>query len=75
MTERLAILDPSAGISGDMLLGALLQAGAPREWLSGLPARLGFPGVRVVIEEVDRCGVASTKVTVTLPDGAFEGPA
>lgn len=73
--HRFAIIDPAAGISGDMLLGALLEAGASREWLTGLPARLGFPDVRVFIEQVDRCGVAATKVTVTLPDGSIEHPA
>ena len=42
---RFAILDPAAGISGDMLLGALVAAGAPAEWLQGLPPRLGLPDV------------------------------
>ena len=32
---RFAILDPAAGISGDMLLGALVAAGAPADWLEG----------------------------------------
>jgi uncharacterized protein (TIGR00299 family) protein len=71
---RFAILDPAAGISGDMLLGALIAAGAPPEWLRGLPLRLGLPDVSVHIEEVDRCGVRATKVTVTLADGSHEGP-
>ncbi len=71
---RFAILDPAAGISGDMLLGALLDAGAPRDWLEALPARLGFPDVRIRIEAVSRCGVACTKVTVELPGGEVEGP-
>ena len=71
---RFAILDPAAGISGDMLLGALLDVGAPRAWLEALPARLGFPGVRIRIEAVSRCGVACTKVTVELPGGQVEGP-
>ena len=71
----IAIIDPAAGISGDMLLGALVGAGAPAEWLQGLPSRLGFPDVKVAIEQVDRCGVAATKVTVTLPGGEVEAPA
>lgn len=71
----LAIIDPAAGISGDMLLGALVGAGAPPSWLNGLPARLGFPDVRIAIEQVDRCGINATKVTVTLPGGEVEAPA
>jgi uncharacterized protein (TIGR00299 family) protein len=72
---RFAILDPVAGISGDMLLGALLAAGASPEWLTTLPARLGFPDVTIRIETVDRCGVQATQVTVLLAGGAHEGPA
>lgn len=75
MTDgRFAILDPVSGISGDMLLGALVAAGAPPEWLRSLPARLGFPGVSVQISSVDRCGVRATKVDVCLPDGSREEP-
>jgi pyridinium-3,5-bisthiocarboxylic acid mononucleotide nickel chelatase len=70
---RFAILDPAAGISGDMLLGALVAAGAPAEWLRGLPTRLGLD-VSVQVEEVDRCGVRATKVHVRLADGSHEPP-
>jgi uncharacterized protein (TIGR00299 family) protein len=72
--SRFAILDPAAGISGDMVLGALIAAGASPEWLRGVPARLGFPEVRVEIAAVDRCGVSATKVDVVLADGARELP-
>ena len=72
---RFAILDPVAGISGDMLLGALLAAGASPEWLRSLPTRLGFPDVTIDIGLVDRCGVRATQVTVLLPGGAHEEPA
>lgn len=58
-----------------MLLGALIGAGASPAWLQGLPARLGFPDVRIAIEQVDRGGVSATKVTVTLPGGEVEAPA
>jgi uncharacterized protein (TIGR00299 family) protein len=71
---RFAILDPVSGISGDMLLGALLAAGARSEWLQSLPARLGFPQVRVEIGSVDRCGVKATKVDIQLPGGLQEKP-
>ena len=59
---QIAILAPFAGISGDMLLGALIDSGLDPEWLQGLPARMGFPSVGVHIQKVDRCSVTCTKV-------------
>jgi uncharacterized protein (TIGR00299 family) protein len=73
--SRFAIIDPSSGISGDMLLGALLDLGADGEWLQGLPARLGCPDVEVEIARVDRAGVAARRVSIRLPDGSTEAPA
>lgn len=74
MPGRLAILDPAAGLSGDMLLGALLDAGLPVDWLQSLPARLGFADVEIAVHRVLRCGVSATKVEVRLPSGVMEGP-
>lgn len=65
---RIAILDPAAGISGDMTLGALLSLGVPRDWLMELPRRLGLDGVEVNVRDVRRCGVTCTKVDLTIPD-------
>lgn len=64
---RIAILDPAAGISGDMLLGALIGAGADRTALESLPRRTGFPDVNVEIRQVSRCGVAAVKVDFAIP--------
>lgn len=72
---RFAIIDPAAGASGDMLLGALIAAGARREWLSELPARLGCPDVLVEISDVSRCGIQAVQVIVRTPDGRHEKPA
>lgn len=72
-SSRFAILDPAAGISGDMLLGALIAAGAPEAWLQALPQRLGLDGVTVEIRRVDRCGVACVKVDVRV-HGELEHP-
>ena len=69
-----AILDPAAGLSGDMLLGALVDTGAPARWLQELPARLGFPVVRIHVGRVIRCGLAATKVSVRLPGDREELP-
>ena len=66
---RIAILDPAAGISGDMTLGALLGAGVDPDWLRALPTRLGLRGVAVEIRQVSRCGVAATKVDFVIPEG------
>ncbi len=75
MPERFAIIDPAAGISGDMLLGALVAAGAPRAWLEALPARLGCPEVTIELSEADRCGIRAQRVLVRLPGGESESPA
>jgi pyridinium-3,5-bisthiocarboxylic acid mononucleotide nickel chelatase len=56
-----------------MLLGALVSAGAPADWLLAVPARLGLPDVRIAIEQVDRCGLRATKVNV-LAGGEHEAP-
>jgi pyridinium-3,5-bisthiocarboxylic acid mononucleotide nickel chelatase len=65
---RIAILDPAAGISGDMTLGALLALGVPAAWLQGLPQRLGLDGIGVTIREVTRCGVGCKQVEFTIPE-------
>src|SRR6266849_5369353 len=65
---RIAILDPAAGISGDMTLGALLALGVPQNWLEALPERLGFKGVGVTVRNAVRCGVGCKQVEFTIPE-------
>src|SRR2546421_4498609 len=67
---RIAILDPAAGISGDMTLGALLALGVPQNWLEALPGRLGFEGVVVTVRNAVRCGVGCKQVEFTIPERA-----
>ena len=52
-----------AGISGDMLLGALIDAGVPAEVLQKAAAALKI-GAELRIHSVDRGGVRATKVDV-----------
>lgn len=60
---RIGYLDCFAGISGDMLLGALVAAGVPIRVLEDATAALGL-GASLKIETVDRSGIASLKVSV-----------
>ncbi len=61
---RVAYLDCVGGLAGDMLLGALLDAGAPQEALHNVVHSLGFTDVKLEVERVDRHGVAATLVRV-----------
>jgi uncharacterized protein (TIGR00299 family) protein len=63
-------VDPVAGASGDMLLGALLDAGAPLDAVRADLDRLGVPGWELEAERVTRHGVTGTLATVRTDDTA-----
>ena len=60
-------LDLSAGASGDMLLGALVDAGVPLEVLAGAVAALPVERVELSAERVTRSGIGATRVHVRAP--------
>jgi uncharacterized protein (TIGR00299 family) protein len=62
--SRLAYVDCVAGVAGDMLLGALLDAGASEARLHAVPAELGLDGVTIRVERVERQGVGALHVDV-----------
>lgn len=63
---KLAYFDCAAGASGDMILGALVDAGLPFEQLRDGLAALAVEGYELTCEKVMRRGVAATKVGVEL---------
>ena len=69
---RLAYFDCFSGISGDMFLGALVDAGVPREVFDRAVAALNV-GATLEISRVDRSGMSATKVDV-LVNGEKESP-
>ncbi|WP_138760203.1 nickel pincer cofactor biosynthesis protein LarC [Modestobacter altitudinis] len=60
-------LDLSAGASGDMLLGALVDAGVPLAVLSAAVAALPVEPVVLSTEQVTRHGLGATRVHVHAP--------
>jgi uncharacterized protein (TIGR00299 family) protein len=64
----IAYLDCFSGISGDMLLGALLDAGLPLDDLRAGLARLPLPGYTLDAERVSDHGITGTRALVRLDD-------
>ena len=64
---KIAYIDAFSGISGDMFLGALVDAGIPPRLLEETVAALGV-GARLEIRRVDRSGISATKVDVWVGD-------
>jgi len=62
----IAYFDCFSGISGDMTLGALVDAGLPIEVLRSELAKLNLSGYTLSSEKVKRSGLAATKVHVIL---------
>jgi pyridinium-3,5-bisthiocarboxylic acid mononucleotide nickel chelatase len=60
---RIAYLDCFSGVSGDMFLGALLDAGVSPQLLEQTVAALDI-GARIEIAKVVRSGIAASKVDV-----------
>jgi uncharacterized protein (TIGR00299 family) protein len=61
---RIAYLDCLSGISGDMTLGALVDAGVDLAALNAAVGSLGLPDCRLTAREVSRQGFRATQVTV-----------
>jgi uncharacterized protein (TIGR00299 family) protein len=61
--------DPVSGVSGDMLLGALLELGAPLDGVREAVASTGLTGWAVSPEPVRRAGLAATHAVVSVAEG------
>ena len=61
---KIAYFDCFSGISGDMVLGALLSAGCELEQLEGHLRQLPLTGWKIASTKVTRNGLAATRATV-----------
>ena len=61
---KIAYLDCASGISGDMTLGALVDAGAPLSEIQAGIDSLGLPSCSLKTEEVKKKGFRATQLTV-----------
>src|SRR4051812_31181453 len=60
---KIAYIDCFSGISGDMFIGALIDAGVPLAVFEETVAALNV-GARLSIHKTDRSGIVATKVDV-----------
>ena len=67
---QVAYLDCFSGVSGDMLLGTLVDAGLSLEDLRSELAKLSLSGYQIDAKKTQRAGLAATQVTVTLAEAA-----
>lgn len=61
---KIAYFDCSSGISGDMCLGALIDAGVPVTKLENELRKIPIKGYRLKVKRVKRSGFAATKADV-----------
>jgi uncharacterized protein (TIGR00299 family) protein len=68
----IAVIDPFTGLSGDMLLGALLDAGAPLDTVRDAIQSIGLPDASLAASQDVDHGLAGTRARVTVADGSGE---
>jgi pyridinium-3,5-bisthiocarboxylic acid mononucleotide nickel chelatase len=68
-------INPFTGLAGDMLLGALLDAGAPLDPVRAAVAATGLTGWELDCERVTSHGLAAARVRIAVTDTAAERPA
>ena len=66
--SRVAYIQCAAGVAGDMLLGALVDAGADRDEVAAAIAGLGVDGYALTFERAQRGGIAATWANVVLDE-------
>ena len=63
---KILYYDCFSGISGDMNLGAMLDLGIEKAYLTGELKKIGLPGWELDVRNDQRHGITGTKVTVKL---------
>jgi uncharacterized protein (TIGR00299 family) protein len=63
-------LDCTAGASGDMFLGALVDAGVPLDVMQRAVSALGVESIALRAEQVTRGGLGATRVHVDAPESS-----
>ena len=61
-------LDAFAGISGDMMLGALADLGVPFELYQSVASRLGLSEVEIASARTERKSIGAVKINVRAPE-------
>ena len=69
---KIGYLDCFSGVSGDMILGALLDCGLSLDLLTAELAKLPLTGYRIKAQPARRGIITGTQVTVTLEENAPE---
>lgn len=67
---RVVYFDCFAGVSGDMIIGALIDMGVDFELLTQQLSSLGLDGYEIKRRAVERSGIAATKFDVVIDQGA-----
>src|SRR5512137_948818 len=65
-TMKILYYDCSAGISGDMNLGAMIDLGVPADYLTGALKKIALDGFEIKITRGARRGVQGTRVEVLI---------
>ncbi|MCF8053185.1 MAG: nickel pincer cofactor biosynthesis protein LarC [Desulfobacterales bacterium] len=68
---KLAYFDCFSGISGDMILGALVDLGVPVDWVSAQLHKLPLTGFSLRAEKTFRSHIAGTRVHVDIDDTGY----
>lgn len=66
---RAVYLDSFSGLSGNMFLGALVDAGVPEAVLRDEIAKINIKGYALKVESVNKCGIQATHIDVDLTSG------
>lgn len=63
---KIAFFECFSGISGDMILGSLVDVGLELSWLSNELRTLDLPGVQLSSRRVERCKISGVKLDVNV---------